>query len=270
MNRRLLALYPRHWRERYGAEVIELSDELVRAGETTPRRAALDLVRGALVERTRPLFVVGLVVVMFGAGAVDTGRPRPYFVTHRVGLLLLVAESVWLTVELAEWRRGRRLRNGRADQRRFTRLAGACAIAATLANYLGPALFPDAGIRPGGAAFTAGVVVLTAGIALRGWSFAALRGRYLNFSVVVHDEHPVLTAGPYRLLRHPGHAGMLLICAGFGLASANWTGLAGMTLLPLAVIVPRIRDEERALLASAGDRYRRYARDHKRLVPLIW
>jgi protein-S-isoprenylcysteine O-methyltransferase Ste14 len=43
-----------------------------------------------------------------------------------------------------------------------------------------------------------------------------------------------------------------------------------MTLLPLAVIVRRIRVEERLLLASVGDPYRRYARDHKRLVPLIW
>ncbi len=51
--KRILALYPRDWRERYGDEVSDLADELVRMGETTPARARLGLVGGAAVERWR-------------------------------------------------------------------------------------------------------------------------------------------------------------------------------------------------------------------------
>lgn len=49
----LLALYPRAWRDRYGREVIRLTGELIRAGDTTPRRAALNLARGAATEWRR-------------------------------------------------------------------------------------------------------------------------------------------------------------------------------------------------------------------------
>jgi protein-S-isoprenylcysteine O-methyltransferase Ste14 len=142
--------------------------------------------------------------------------------------------------------------------------------AGTVLVYLAPAAVPAAAIRPGTVAFTAGMLALAAGIGLRRWSFTALRGRYFSFAVVVSPDQPVITTGPYRLLRHPGHAGMLLICAGFGLASANWAGLAAEVLLPLAVIIWRIRGEEEALLTTLGDRYRRYASGHRRLLPLIW
>jgi protein-S-isoprenylcysteine O-methyltransferase Ste14 len=282
MNRWLLALYPRSWRERYGAEVAALADELVRAGEATPLRSALDLVAGAAVERWRvlisravllPILSRGGAVAVIALAATRTpSGGRPYFATHVVGVLVLVAELGWLLMELAEWRRGRRSgrRVARKGQRRFGLAVVGCVVAATVSVNLAPAFVPAARIRPGAVAFAAGMAMLVAGIALRGWSFTALRGRYLNFSVAVAVDRPVLTAGPYRLLRHPGNAGMLLICAGLGLASANGAGLAAMTLLPLAVIVGRIRAEERLLLASVGEPYRRYARDHKRLVPLIW
>lgn len=110
---------------------------------------------------------------------------------------------------------------------------------------------------------------LLTGVALRGWSFAVL-GRYFTFTLMVSPDQPVVTAGPYRVLRHPSYTGILLGCMGVGLASANWAGLAAMTLLPLAILLWRIHIEENALLATLGDRYRAYAAHHKRLVPLVW
>src|ERR1700722_3877703 len=55
----LLALYPRAWRDRYGREVGDLTDELIRAGDTTPLRAGLGLVAGATVERGRAISLAG-------------------------------------------------------------------------------------------------------------------------------------------------------------------------------------------------------------------
>lgn len=54
-RRLLLSLYPRAWRARYGAEVINLTEELISAGETTPLLAALNLVGGAALEWGRVL-----------------------------------------------------------------------------------------------------------------------------------------------------------------------------------------------------------------------
>jgi len=51
----LMMLYPRTWRDRYGAEVLRLTRELIAAGETTPARAAVNLACAAVVERCRAL-----------------------------------------------------------------------------------------------------------------------------------------------------------------------------------------------------------------------
>jgi protein-S-isoprenylcysteine O-methyltransferase Ste14 len=197
---------------------------------------------------------------------------RPYFdVNHVAGLLVAFAVLVWLTMELAQFSQavGRRKGAVRAGRGGFW-LAGLVVLAATnAALYLAPRLVPAAAIRPGAAAFAAGFVIMMGGIALRGWSFRTL-GRYFTFTVMVSADQPVVSSGPYRWLRHPSYTGILLVSAGIGLASANWAGLAALVLLPLALILLRIRTEENALLAMLGEKYRSYALRHKRLVPLVW
>ena len=104
---------------------------------------------------------------------------------------------------------------------------------------------------------------------LRGWSFKTL-GQYFTHTVMVSSDQPVIATGPYRVLRHPSYAGLILAGLGVGLASANWAGLAGLMLLSITALLWRIRIEESALMATLGDRYRAYAAQHKRLVPLVW
>jgi protein-S-isoprenylcysteine O-methyltransferase Ste14 len=283
VNRRLLALYPRGWRERYGSEVASLTDELISAGETTTLRAALDLIGGAVIERRRVLasraVLVPVAVVMAAvcvlALADSHESARPYYDTCPARLLFVIAALGWLVMEAAEFGLGRqsrfwRERAVRSGQRGFWLAAGACVTAQTVLFRLALLVVPAAAIRPSAVAFTAGMVVLVAGIGLRRWSFTALRGRFFTFAIVVSPDQPVTATGPYRLLRHPGDAGILLICVGAGLAAANWACLTAEALPPLALIVWRIRAEEKALLTTLGDRYRRYASDRKRLVPLIW
>ena len=86
VTRLLLALYPRAWRDRYGAEVASLTDELIRAGETTPLPAGLNLVAGAAAERARALAgsrsalavtSAAAIVAMVGGAFVVTGGARP-------------------------------------------------------------------------------------------------------------------------------------------------------------------------------------------------
>jgi protein-S-isoprenylcysteine O-methyltransferase Ste14 len=284
--RRLVALYPRAWRERYGGEVADLTDELISEGRTTRLRAGLELAEGALVEHGRALSQ-SPAAVLGGAAALTAGSGiglavaraggsagRPYFETSSAGILLLLAVMAWgllefvkfLTVQEAqEWRAGAT----RSRAPGFWAASAACVIAWETWLYLAPAIVPAAAIRPGTLAFSAGLVFFLAGLGLRGWSFAAL-GRYSAYGIVVSPAQPVVATGPYRWLRHPSYTGGLLICSGAGLTSANWAGVAAMTLLPLAVTVWRIHLEEHALLTGLGERYRGYARDRRRLVPLIW
>jgi protein-S-isoprenylcysteine O-methyltransferase Ste14 len=194
---------------------------------------------------------------------------NPYFDTnHLAGALLLVAVMGWGVIEAAHLGNSRReaTKVGGAG-RRFA--AWPFLLAASAVLYLAPRLVPAGAIRPGAVAFGIGLVILVAGLVLRGWSIETL-GAYFTAAVAVSADQPVVSAGPYRVLRHPSYTGLLLIMTGIGLASANWAGLAGMTVLPLAGILWRMHAEERALLTTLGDPYRAYAAQHKRLVPLVW
>lgn len=291
MNRRLvrwlLALYPRAWRERYGPEVASLTGELISTGETTPLQAGLNLAGGAAIERARalarPAVLATATVAITATAAIalavmyaqhSGGAMRPYFQNNSAGAVLLVVVMCWFLMEFVEFLRVQESREGRAGANKTSLggwwlAAGVCAIAANIWLYLAPPVIPAATIRPGAAAFASGMAIFLAGIGLRGWSFQAL-GRYFTYGIVVSPDQPVVTKGPYRMLRHPSYAGGLLIYTGIGVMSANWAGVAAMTLLPLAVIVWRIHLEENALLATLGDKYRGYASHHKRLVPLVW
>ncbi len=201
-------------------------------------------------------------------------RPTDTFETHAIGQLLLFAVMGWLLMELLEFLQVRQSREWREGATKtgsvsWLLVAGVCVIAASTWLYLAPPVIPAATIRPGVVAFAVGMVILLAGIGLRLWSFKAL-GRYFTFAIVISPDQPVVTNGPYHVVRHPSYTGGLLIYIGIGLMSGNWVGLAAMTLLPLAVIVWRIHIEENALLTTLDDRYRSYASHNKRLVPLIW
>ena len=114
-----------------------------------------------------------------------------------------------------------------------------------------------------------GLVLFWSGISLRLWSFHTL-GRYFTFTVQTSSDQPVIADGPYRLIRHPSYAGLLLVIIAVGLFIGNWVSLACLTVAVAGGLVFRIRVEERALMGNLGDRYRDYAATRKRLVPFVW
>jgi hypothetical protein len=66
-------------------------------------------------------------------------------------------------------------------------------------------------------------------------------GRYFTFTVQTSRDQPVITARPYRLIRHPSYAGLLMVIVAVGLFIGNW-----LSLLCLIVAV-------RALSCSASE-----------------
>jgi protein-S-isoprenylcysteine O-methyltransferase Ste14 len=117
--------------------------------------------------------------------------------------------------------------------------------------------------------FAVALLILWSGIALRWWSFRTL-GRYFTFRVMTSTDQPVITSGPYRMLRHPSYLGILLALLGIGLMYGNWISVASLVVLPFIGFMNRIRVEEAALRATLGDRYTSYALGRKRLIPLVW
>jgi protein-S-isoprenylcysteine O-methyltransferase Ste14 len=117
--------------------------------------------------------------------------------------------------------------------------------------------------------FGLGIALVLAGALLRGWAIVSL-GRYFRREVTIEPGQRIVRRGPYRVLRHPSYAGLLLMFAGLGLAFGSWVSAAVALLIGFAGILPRIRVEERALAEEFGAGYDDYAHSTARIVPHVW
>ncbi len=114
-----------------------------------------------------------------------------------------------------------------------------------------------------------GLIIMLLGLGLRVWSMRVL-GAYYSRTLRVTNEQVIVTQGPYRVIRHPGYLGTILVWLGAGLALANWIATIVIALLMLGVYSYRIRSEETMLLATFGDRYRQYSWQTWKLLPFLY
>jgi protein-S-isoprenylcysteine O-methyltransferase Ste14 len=124
-------------------------------------------------------------------------------------------------------------------------------------------------IHPAALSTWGGLVLMALGVTLRVWCFRTL-GHYFTFTVQTSEDQPVISSGPYRLLRHPSYAALLLIFIGWGFVNDNWGSLVFLTGAVATGLVLRIRVEERALSRDLGGKYQAFAATRKRLVPFVW
>jgi protein-S-isoprenylcysteine O-methyltransferase len=115
----------------------------------------------------------------------------------------------------------------------------------------------------------AGVVMIWAGMAFRLWAVLTL-GAFFRTSVVLQEGHQLVTAGPYRWLRHPAYTGTIVTMVGLGLVFSNWASLAAMAVLPTLAIAFRMHVEERALAEQFGAAYADFRQHRSAVIPLVW
>jgi protein-S-isoprenylcysteine O-methyltransferase Ste14 len=122
--------------------------------------------------------------------------------------------------------------------------------------------------RDGPIAWT-GLILFVTGLVLQGAAFWTLRGLYTS-RLGVQPGHRLVTAGPYRLVRHPGYLSNLICMGSIGLALSSLVTL-GLTLCTVPLIVQRIAREEEMMEAEFGQEYQAYRQQTRwRLIPLIY
>ena len=111
--------------------------------------------------------------------------------------------------------------------------------------------------------------LLLTGIMLRVWAIVHL-GKFFTVDVGIQQGHRVVQDGPYRFVRHPSYSGSMLAMTGIACLTFNWLGFLAIFGCSLAAYCLRMSVEEKVLLRSLGDDYRRYAERTKRLIPGIF
>jgi len=156
---------------------------------------------------------------------------------------------------------------GGAGDRSSTRLVVVTYVVAFAAPFL---LGTDGvgAVRADSAVAWIGVSIGVLGLGLRVWSMRVL-GRDYTRSLRTREAQVVVEHGPYRIVRHPGYAGSILVWFGSRLA-VNWL-VGAVTLLALVLVYAyRIDAEEQMLVEDLGDQYATYRTTTWRLVPFVW
>jgi len=110
---------------------------------------------------------------------------------------------------------------------------------------------------------------MVSGIGLRAWANTTLGAFYTRTLRVTADQQ-LIEQGPYRVLRHPGYTGGILLWIGAGLATVNWLVTSVIAIVTSSAYGYRIRSEEAMLVQTFGAAYQTYQQRTWKLFPLIY
>jgi protein-S-isoprenylcysteine O-methyltransferase Ste14 len=114
-----------------------------------------------------------------------------------------------------------------------------------------------------------GLVPLIAALWLFRRSHADL-GRNWSITLAVREQHALISAGVYRLIRHPMYSSFFLLGLAQLLLIPNWfAGLAGVAGAGVLYGF-RVLREERMMIETFGSEYRAYMAQTKRIVPWLF
>jgi protein-S-isoprenylcysteine O-methyltransferase Ste14 len=117
--------------------------------------------------------------------------------------------------------------------------------------------------------FAIGVTLIVIGLIIRIQSMMTLK-QYFTYTVAKIDNHQLIETGLYKVIRHPGYLGQLLIFIGVATSLSNGLSILAMTI-PIAFGYGyRIKVEERFMLEQLGKNYLDYQMRTKRIIPMIY
>ncbi len=113
-----------------------------------------------------------------------------------------------------------------------------------------------------------GLALIVIGFAILLVAQITLR-RFYSSTLVIREDHQLITHGIYRFTRHPIYLGVIIVCIGISVYASSLYGLLTMSAL-IPVFLNRIRIEERMLTDEFGDAYRTYKEATSKLIPFIY
>jgi protein-S-isoprenylcysteine O-methyltransferase Ste14 len=136
-----------------------------------------------------------------------------------------------------------------------------------LINWLSPDLMAER-IIPSGIGYTVvGLFITVAGLLFAIWARVHL-GKNWSGMPTIRKDHTIIRTGPYRFVRHPIYAGILIGLTGTAIG-IGYLIVFFCVILIFGLFVIKFRMEETFLLEEFGEEYARYKREVKALIPYV-
>ena len=113
-----------------------------------------------------------------------------------------------------------------------------------------------------------GIAIALAGLGFRAWAMRVL-GAFYTRTLKMAENQAIAREGPYRLIRHPGYLGSILMWAGAATATANWLVILIVLAAMFSAYHYRIQNEEKMLIKTNAE-YAEYQKRTWRLIPFVY
>ena len=122
-------------------------------------------------------------------------------------------------------------------------------------------------IAQGVGGFWLGAAITLAGLLFCVWARVTL-GANWSRSVTIKQGHELITAGPYRRVRHPIYTGLLTAFLGTAFALGEVRGIVAFVLIFFSLWY-KLRLEEQFMRTQFGQTYADYSRHTAALIPWV-
>jgi protein-S-isoprenylcysteine O-methyltransferase Ste14 len=127
---------------------------------------------------------------------------------------------------------------------------------------------PVDGVHKPVAVLIASMILVLPSVVLA-WAAARQLGKQWRFQAAISEGHELITAGPYRVVRHPIYTSMLMMLVATTLAWTWWPmAVAAIAMYVIGTEI-RVRAEEKLLTEHFGNAYIEYRRRTRAYIPFI-
>ena len=109
--------------------------------------------------------------------------------------------------------------------------------------------------------FVIGSFLVLTGLIIRVTSIMKLRQQF-TYTVTKIENHELIETGLYKIIRHPGYLGQLIIFLGISICLSNWLSILLMIIPVLLGYLNRINVEEKFMVEQMGQKYLDYQKTY--------
>ncbi|GMU96349.1 methyltransferase family protein [Ignavibacterium album] len=99
------------------------------------------------------------------------------------------------------------------------------------------------------------------------WSFKTL-GEYYSQEIAVRKEHKIISAGPYKIIRHPQYLSQIFVDLAGALATLSYI-LFPLALIQIPFLILRAKEEEKLFKKYLSEEFESYKKQSGFMIPFI-